>query len=130
MRNIFFPHYLSGEPFLPTEASIPKLGVVVAQYNALVFNATFCDSIVAEVANTNSAVLNMRLIINPVNILVFSISRNLVFIHSYIISADGFYIIVDQSFHIVKLHSQTVLLPYDNFSSQFSLQPCLRGHSC
>lgn len=72
----------------------------------------------------------MRLIINPVNILVFSISRNLVFIHSYIISADGFYIIVDQSFHIVKLHSQTVLLPYDNFSSQFSLQPCLRGRSC
>ena len=66
-----------------------KLGVVVAQYNALVFNATFCDSIVAEVANTNSAVLNMRLIINPVNILVFSISRNLVFIHSYIISADA-----------------------------------------
>lgn len=52
------------------------------------------------------------------------------YIHSYIISADGFYIIVDQSFHIVKLHSQTVLLPYDNFSSQFSLQPCLRGHSC
>ncbi|MBS5876712.1 MAG: hypothetical protein KIC78_11155, partial [Prevotella sp.] len=52
----------------------------------------------AEVANTNSAVLNMRLIINPVNILVFSISRNLVFIHSYIISADGFYIIVDGEF--------------------------------
>ena len=67
----------------------------------------------------------MRLIINPVNILVFSISRNLVFIHSYIISADGFYIIVDQSFHIVKLHSQTVLLPYDN-----SVRSLVYSHAC